>query len=99
MAATQGGLNFYQLDRNLQIQTSIADSECVTTLQLLEKLIETARSLENLNETYPIQSKKLVPPKKLVLPEAAKEAMNKLREIAEPIICNMRQSSYFSQVT
>jgi hypothetical protein len=39
LAATQGGggLNFYQLDSILQLQTSVAVSECVSALQLFKQ--------------------------------------------------------------
>jgi hypothetical protein len=84
-AAAQGGLNFYQLDSVLQLQASIANSECLTILQLLDSLLSTARSLEMLNATYsvPVKRSKLFPPPPL------DEAMQKLREISAGVIQDM----------
>src|SRR5262245_47570397 len=39
----QGQLTVYQLDNILHILGSIADSECVTILQLFDELLSTAR--------------------------------------------------------
>jgi hypothetical protein len=85
----QGQLTFYQLDNILHLIASIADSECVTTLQLLEKLLSTARSLETLNAAYQIPDKKW----KLKPNPALDEAMNQLRQIAGPIIGNAGRES------
>jgi hypothetical protein len=85
----QGELTVYQLDNILHILASIADSECITTFQLFEELLSTARSLEALNATYEIPGKK----SKLVPPEALKEAMTQLRQIAQPFIDDMYKTT------
>jgi hypothetical protein len=81
----QGQLTGYQLDSILHMLASIANSECVTTLQLLDSLLKMAHSLEALNATYEIPAKK----PKLFPPAALDEAMKKLREISAGVIQNM----------
>jgi hypothetical protein len=76
-----GGLNFWQLDSILQTMTSIANKECMISLEFFEVFLRIGQQLETLNETYKIDAKKskLIPPKPLA------DAMQQLREIAEPL--------------
>ncbi len=76
-----GALNFWQLDSILQTMTSISNKECMISLEFFELFLRIGQQLEALNETYKIDAKKskLIPPKPLA------DAMEQLREIAEPL--------------
>jgi len=52
MTMRQGGLTTSQLPSILHFQTSVADAECLTALQLFEKLLDTQKRLEAINDTY-----------------------------------------------
>jgi hypothetical protein len=41
----QGGLKFAELDSILHLQTSIANAECITSLQLFEILLDIEKKL------------------------------------------------------
>jgi hypothetical protein len=76
-----GGLNFWQLDSILQTMTSIANKECMISLEFFEVFLRIGQQLETLNETYKIDAKK----SKLIPPKPIADAMQQLREIAEPL--------------
>ena len=53
-----GGLRFPVFGSIVQRHASIANAECMTTLQLFEKLLDIAKSLQSLDE----RAKKVTPP-------------------------------------
>jgi hypothetical protein len=73
----QGGLKTPQLHSILHLQTSTADAECLTALQLFEKLLDTEKRLEAINNTYRINVRK----SKMTTPESLGCVLEQLREI------------------
>ncbi len=73
----QGGLNTSQLYSILHFQTSIADAECLISLQLFEKLLDTEKRLEAINNTYEIDVRKA----KITTPKSLGDVLEQLREI------------------
>jgi hypothetical protein len=81
-----GGLNFYVLDSVLQMQASVSDSECVTSLEFFRVCLRMAAHLEQILRTYratPGNKTTLTPPTPLP------DAMNKLKKIADELIPQM----------
>lgn len=74
---SQGGLNTPQLHSILYLQTSLADVEYVTALQLFEKLLDTEKRLEAINGTYKSDARKI----KVTTPESLDPVLKQLREI------------------
>ena len=54
----QGGLKTSQLYSLLHFQTSLADAECVISLQLFDKLLDMEKRLEKINNRYKIDVQK-----------------------------------------
>jgi hypothetical protein len=54
----KGGLKFSEIASILHLQASIADSECITALQLFELFLAIEKQLEVINDTYKIKDKK-----------------------------------------
>jgi hypothetical protein len=75
----QGGLKFAELDSMLHLQTSIANSECITSLQLFELFLVMEKKLEAINDTYKIEAKK----SKLTVAKQLETVMNQLRDIVK----------------
>ena len=73
----QGGLKTSELYGILHFQKSLADAECLISLQLFEKLLDTEKRLEAINNTYKIDVRK----SKVTLPNALGHVLEKLREI------------------
>ena len=73
----QGGLPLTTLHTILHLQTSIADAECITSLQLFELLLDMNKKLEAINATYKIKARK----SKLTAAKPLEAVMNQLREI------------------
>jgi hypothetical protein len=73
----QGGLKFAEFDSLLHSQISIANAECVTSLQLFELLLDMEKKLEAINDTYMIKARK----SRLITPKPLEPVMAQLREI------------------
>jgi hypothetical protein len=73
----KGGLKLAELNSILHLQTSIANAECITSLQLFELLLEMEKKLEAINETYKIKARK----SRLTVAKPLETVMNQLREI------------------
>lgn len=82
-----GALNFWQLDSILQTMTSISNKECIIALEFFELFLRIGQQLEALNDTYKIDAKK----SKLIPPPPLTDAMQQLREIAEPLKATMQE--------
>lgn len=79
-AAIQGGasgLDIYQLDSILQLQTSVSVAEGVLAYQLFEQYLLVAEKLQAIAKTY--KGKKIT----FKPPDVIKEAMKQLKEIAD----------------
>jgi hypothetical protein len=74
----QGGLKTSELYSILHFQKSVADAECLIALQLFDKLLDTEKRLEVINDTYKIKARK----SKVMVPKALETVMEQLREIA-----------------
>jgi hypothetical protein len=73
----QGGLITSQLYSILHLQTSLADAECLTALQLFDKLLDMEKRLEAINDTYEIDVRKT----KITTPKSLGPVLEQLREI------------------
>jgi hypothetical protein len=80
-----GGLNFYQLDSILQLQTSVAVSECVSALQLFKQYLGVAGSLNTVAKSYKVKGKRTI----FYPPPVLAEAMKKLQEIFDIAVREM----------
>jgi hypothetical protein len=79
---TQGGLPLATLHTILHLQNSIADAECITSLQLFELLLDMDKKLEGINGAYKIKARKS---KLAVAKEPLEAVMNQLREIVSQL--------------
>jgi hypothetical protein len=73
----EGGLKLSALNSILNLQTSIANAECFTSLQLFELFLSMEKKLETINDTYKIPTKK----SKMTTLEPLQAVMDQLREI------------------
>ena len=64
------------------MHAAISNTECVTAFQFFKLLVDMAKRLEKLNESYKIQSKK----SKLITPPALEDAMSELKLIFGSIV-------------
>jgi hypothetical protein len=71
------GLNLTQLRSVLHHQTSIADAECLNSLQLFDTLIDIEKRLEAVNETYKIKARR----SRITLPKDLEIIRTRLQEI------------------
>jgi hypothetical protein len=78
-AMHQGGLKTSEIYSILHFQKSVADAECLISLQLFEKLLDTEKRLEAINNTYKIDVRKL----KITVPKTLGPVLEQLREIVE----------------
>jgi hypothetical protein len=77
MTMRQGGLKTAQLYSILHFQASLADAECLISLQLFDKLLDTEKRLEAINNTYKIDVRKI----KVTTPKSLLPVLDQLREI------------------
>jgi hypothetical protein len=77
----EGGLKLSALYSILHLQTSIANGECFTSLQLFELFVSMEKKLETINATYTIPAKK----SKMTTLEPLQAVMDQLREINSSI--------------
>lgn len=73
----QGGLKTSELYSILHFQKSLADAECLISLQLFDKLLDTENRLEAINNTYKIDVRK----SKVSVPKVLGDVLKQLREI------------------
>jgi hypothetical protein len=78
----EGGLTLAALNSILNIQTSVANGECLTSLQLFELFLSVEKKLEAINDTYKLPAKK----SKLTIVEPFQAVMNQLHEIKSTMI-------------
>jgi hypothetical protein len=78
-AMHQGGLKTSELYSILHFQKSLADAECLISLQLFDKLLDTENRLEAINNTYKIDVRK----SKITVPKELGHVLEKLREIVK----------------
>jgi hypothetical protein len=76
----QDGLKLGEVRSTLQLQTSIADAECLNASQLLDMLIDVEKRLEAINETYTINARK----SKMILPDDFSSISKRLHDIVGP---------------
>jgi hypothetical protein len=75
----QGGLKLAELGSVLHLQTSLAESECITSLQLFNLFVEIEKKLEIINNTYVLEAKKST----LTMAKPFETVIDRLREIAK----------------
>jgi hypothetical protein len=75
----QGGLKTAEQYSILHFQKSIADAECLISLQLFDKLLDTEKRLEAINNTYDVKIRKA----KAMVPNSLETVIKNLREIAK----------------
>jgi hypothetical protein len=75
----QGGLKIAELFSILHFQKSLADAECLLSLELFKKLLDTEKRLEVINNTYEIDA----PKSKATFPDELEPVLAQLREIVE----------------
>jgi len=73
----QGGLKTSELYSILHFQKSVADAECLISLQLFDKLLDTERRLEAINNMYKSDVRKA----KITIPSSLGPVLEQLREI------------------
>jgi hypothetical protein len=78
-AAHQGGLKFAELFSILHFQRSLADAECLLSLELFQKLLDTEKRLEVINNTYQIDA----PKTKATFPDELEPVLTQLSKIVE----------------
>jgi hypothetical protein len=76
----QGGMKRDEFRSTLQLQTSIADAECLNASQLFDILIDIERRLESINETYKIKARK----SRITLPNELNTNLEQLHKIVGP---------------
>ncbi|MGQ0445614.1 MAG: hypothetical protein ACT4O2_10945, partial [Beijerinckiaceae bacterium] len=84
LARTQGlkGFTFPAVGRAIQVQASLANTECATILSVIEQIPPMTQMLELVGRSY-LNAGKL---STLIPPPALHDAITRLREIAEPLI-------------
>ena len=76
------GALFPEISGAIQVQATIANAECVTTLQAIELIQVMAQTLERIGRLY----KGAGQPKRIIPPPALLDALKQLRAISEPLI-------------
>ncbi len=84
LARSQGlkGVSFPAIGSAIQVQASLADTESVTILELIEQIPMMGQTLERVGRSYQDAGK----PKRLIPPPALRDAIKRLRAIAEPLV-------------
>ena len=77
----EGAHNLYSFQSAVQMQASIANTECVVSSQLFEVLIRLGRGLKKINDSYIIPAKK----SKFTPPTTLSEIMTELKKISDKI--------------
>lgn len=85
ITTTQGEQTFYQLDTILQLQKGVANAECVSALQLFEKYLSVAKSLESVGKGYRVNGKVTM----FHPPDALADAMRRLKVIYDNAVREM----------
>jgi hypothetical protein len=86
----EGGLTLAALNSILNLQASIANGECFTSLQLFELFLSMEKKLEAVNETYEIPGKK----SKMTTLEPLEAMMDQLREIHSSLTAAQTPSGF-----
>jgi hypothetical protein len=84
LARSQGlqGVSFASVGSVIQVQASLAGSECVTLLSAIEQILIMAQTLERVGRLYPNVGKLST----IISPPVLPDAIMRLRAIAEPLI-------------
>jgi hypothetical protein len=88
----EGGLTLAALNSILNLQASVANAECFTSLQLFELFLSMEKKLEAVNETYKIPAKK----SKMTTLEPLEAVMDQLREINSSMTAAQTTSGFTS---
>lgn len=84
LARSQGlkGVTFPAIESAIQVQASLANTECVTVLSVIEQIPMMTQMLEQVGRSYKNAGKLST----LIPPPALHDAITRLRAIAEPLI-------------